>query len=99
MEVKIIRIDQPELILCEYLEERGLLPGTRLKIVDEAPYNGPFTVEIAGKEIALGREISSRILVLSNPLIPQSNRSQAYGNLLLHFNKVGFGYVDCVHIL
>ena len=40
-----------------------MLPGTTLKIVDEAPYNGPFTVEIEGKEIALGREISSRILV------------------------------------
>ena len=40
-----------------------MLPGTTLKIVDEAPYNGPFTVEIDGKEIALGREISSRILV------------------------------------
>lgn len=63
IEVEIIRIEQPELILCEYLEERGLLPGVILKIVDEAPYNGPFTVEINGKEIALGREISSRILV------------------------------------
>jgi DtxR family Mn-dependent transcriptional regulator len=63
IEVEIIRIDQPELILCEYLEERGMLPGTILKIVDEAPYNGPFTVEIKGKEIALGREICSRILV------------------------------------
>lgn len=63
IDVKIIRIDQPELILCEYLEERGMLPGTKLKIVDEAPYNGPFTIEIAGKEIALGREISGRIMV------------------------------------
>lgn len=63
VEVEIIRIDQPELILCEYLEERGMLPGKILKIVDEAPYNGPFTVEIDGKEIALGREISSRIMV------------------------------------
>jgi len=63
VKVEIIRIDQPELILCEYLEERGMLPGTLLKIVDEAPYNGPFTVEIDGKEIALGREISSRIMV------------------------------------
>ena len=60
---KILRIEQPELILCEYLEERGLLPGTTLKIVDEAPFNGPFTVQVNGKEIALGREISGRIAV------------------------------------
>lgn len=63
VEVEILRIEQPELILCEYLEERGLLPGTILKIVDEAPYNGPLTVLVEGKEIALGREISSRIAV------------------------------------
>jgi DtxR family Mn-dependent transcriptional regulator len=63
LEVEIIRIDQPELTLCVYLEERGLLPGNRLKIIDEAPYNGPYTVEVKGKEIALGREISARILV------------------------------------
>ena len=63
VEVEILRIEQPELILCEYLEERGLLPGTTLKIIDEAPFNGPFTVLVDGKEIALGREISSRISV------------------------------------
>ena len=31
VEVEILRIDQPELILCEYLEERGMLPGTICK--------------------------------------------------------------------
>jgi DtxR family Mn-dependent transcriptional regulator len=62
-EVIIARIDQPELILCEHLEERGLFPGTTLMIIDEAPFNGPFTLSIDGEEITLGREISSRILV------------------------------------
>lgn len=63
VEVEVLRIDQPELTLCEHLEERGIFPGTILKIVDEAPYNGPYTLELGGKEIALGREISARILV------------------------------------
>lgn len=63
MEVEVIRIEQPELPLCEYLEERGIFPGTVLKIIDEAPYNGPYTVKLDGREIALGREISARILV------------------------------------
>jgi len=56
-------IEQPELTLCEFLEERKIFPGTILKIIDEAPYNGPYTVELDGKEIALGREISARIFV------------------------------------
>ena len=42
----IIRIDQPEGTLSSYLFERGILPGVHLRMVDEAPYNGPFTVEI-----------------------------------------------------
>lgn len=62
-DVEIVRIEQPELILCEHLEERGLLPGTVLKIIDEAPFNGPYTLSVAGKEISLGREISTRIMV------------------------------------
>lgn len=63
VEVEVIKIEQPELPLCEYLEERGIFPGTILKITDEAPYNGPYTVELDGTEIALGREISARIYV------------------------------------
>lgn len=63
VKVKVIRIDQPEQTLCEHLEERGILPGTTLKIIDEAPYNGPFTLDIDGKEVVLGREIASRVLV------------------------------------
>jgi DtxR family Mn-dependent transcriptional regulator len=62
-DVEIIRIEQPELILCEHLEERGLLPGVELKIIDEAPFSGPYTISVAGKEISLGREISTRIMV------------------------------------
>jgi Fe2+ transport system protein FeoA len=34
-----------------------------LKIIDEAPFNGPFTLSVEGKEITLGREIASRIQV------------------------------------
>jgi DtxR family Mn-dependent transcriptional regulator len=63
IEVKVVRIEQPETTLCLYLEERGILPGAILKIVDIAPYNGPFTVDLDGKEIALGREISARVFV------------------------------------
>jgi DtxR family Mn-dependent transcriptional regulator len=63
VEVEVIRIEQPELTLCEHLEEKMIFPGSRLKIIDEAPYNGPFTLELKGSEISLGREISARIFV------------------------------------
>ena len=63
VEVEVKWIEQPELPLCEYLEDREIFPGTILRITDEAPYNGPITVNLNGKEIALGREISARIFV------------------------------------
>jgi DtxR family Mn-dependent transcriptional regulator len=63
IEVEVIRIDQPELTLCEHLEEKGIMPGSRLTIIDEAPYNGPYTLDLKGSEVTLGREISARIFV------------------------------------
>lgn len=63
VEVEVIRINQPELTLCEHLEEKGILPGIKLTVIDEAPYNGPFTLLLKGQEITLGREISSRVMV------------------------------------
>lgn len=66
VDVEVICINQPELTLCEHLEEKGVFPGTKLTIIDEAPYNGPFTLLLEGQEITLGREISSRVMV--NPI-------------------------------
>jgi DtxR family Mn-dependent transcriptional regulator len=59
----IARIDRPETTLCLYLAEHGVLPGVAVSVEDEAPYNGPLTVRIDGKEIAIGREIAARIFV------------------------------------
>jgi len=62
-EVEVVRINQPELILCAHLEEKGIFPGTKLIVIDEAPYNGPFTLLLGNQEITLGREISGRVMV------------------------------------
>ncbi len=61
--VKILQIDQPETTLCIYLAKHNLLPDTDLTFIEEAPYNGPLTVRIKDQEVAVGREIASRILV------------------------------------
>lgn len=62
-EVEIVLIDQPETALCVYLADRGLLPGTKLTYLEEAPYKGPLTVRINDGEVDVGREIASRIFV------------------------------------
>ena len=60
---QVARISRPETPLLEYLAERGIMPGAALSVEDIAPYNGPFTVTINDREIAVGREIAARILV------------------------------------
>jgi DtxR family Mn-dependent transcriptional regulator len=62
----ISRIDRPETTLCEYLKERNLLPGTAFTLEDQAPYNGPFSLRIGDREVAIGREIAGRIRVVAH---------------------------------
>ena len=60
---RVTRIDRPETTLCTYLVERGLLPGASFLLEDEAPYNGPLSLRIEEREVAIGREIAGRIYV------------------------------------
>ncbi len=62
-QVRIERVVQPESALCDYLAARGLTPGATLVTIEQAPYNGPLTVDLNGQQIALGREIAARIFV------------------------------------
>jgi DtxR family Mn-dependent transcriptional regulator len=64
--VQVARIDRPETTLCTYLAERGILPGVSLLVEELAPYNGPLTVRAGDLEIAVGREIATRIYVHLN---------------------------------
>lgn len=47
----------------ERLLQHGLYPGDQARIVRMAPLRGPLLVEVAGREIALGRGVAQKILV------------------------------------
>jgi len=53
----------PELL--RYLGEMGLFPQTKLRLISAAPFQGPLTIEIAGHERAVGREVAGHVLVES----------------------------------
>jgi DtxR family Mn-dependent transcriptional regulator len=53
----------PELL--RYLGEMGLFPQTKLRLISAAPFQGPLTVEISGREQAVGREVAGHVLVES----------------------------------
>jgi len=48
--------------LLEFLEERGIRPGTRLK-VESQNYDGTANLKVEGKHIALGSPVAERIWV------------------------------------
>jgi DtxR family Mn-dependent transcriptional regulator len=51
----------PEVL--RYLATLKLFPGTKIRLIDRAPANGPLRVEVDGKEHYLGMELSKQIRV------------------------------------
>ena len=50
-------------VCVKRLSDLGLTPGTEVKVVKSAPFNGPLEVCVRGSRLAIGRGMSSRILV------------------------------------
>lgn len=49
--------------LLEYLESAGLLPKSRVQVVEKQPFNGPITVAMDGTEQVIGREVATHVFV------------------------------------
>jgi DtxR family Mn-dependent transcriptional regulator len=49
--------------MLRYLGDMGLFPQVEVLITDVAPFDGPLTIRIGKKELALGREVARHILV------------------------------------
>ena len=45
------------------IQDMGLTPGTYLRMVNAAPFNGPVEVEVRGSSLALGRGLASQIFI------------------------------------
>jgi DtxR family transcriptional regulator, Mn-dependent transcriptional regulator len=56
-------LDDENSDLLRYLANIGLLPGARVTVVDVAPFDGPITVLIDGKEKVVGHKVALTILV------------------------------------
>jgi DtxR family Mn-dependent transcriptional regulator len=51
----------PELL--RYLATLGLVPAEEVTVVEQAPFDGPVTVEVRGSRHAIGRSLAARIEV------------------------------------
>lgn len=62
--VAVQRVSDADADLLTYLEEIGLLPGTRVVIVEKAPFNGPITLRIEDRQCVVGYEVAKSIFVV-----------------------------------
>lgn len=61
--VVIRRVSDSDPDMLNYLEENGLMPGTRVEIIEKAPFQGPITLRVLGDERVLGYRVASHIFV------------------------------------
>lgn len=54
----------PEML--RYLAELGLVPGTAVLVTAVAPFDGPITVQINGRDVVVGFAVASEILVVNS---------------------------------
>ncbi len=63
--VKIVQVSEDDDAMLSYLGSMGMFPGTRVRVCEVAPFNGPLMVDVGGSTYAIGREVADRILVTS----------------------------------
>jgi DtxR family transcriptional regulator, Mn-dependent transcriptional regulator len=62
-EATVRRVPDGDPDLLRYLNELGLVPGQRVRLRASAPFEGPLTVEVDGRESAISRDLAARISV------------------------------------
>ena len=61
--VRVLAVRATETDVLKHLQERDILPGRELTLMDVAPLDGTLTLDVQGKRVALGLMISKLVLV------------------------------------
>ena len=61
--MRVLAVNATATDVLKYIQERGILPGCELTIIEAAPMEGPLTLNVNGKEIALGLLLSEFVIV------------------------------------
>ncbi|MEA2008064.1 MAG: metal-dependent transcriptional regulator [Chloroflexota bacterium] len=64
--VTIQRVDAEDGDLLRYLEEKGLVPGSKLEIRAYSPFDGNLTLHLNNEEIIIGTAVTRHIFVEEN---------------------------------
>jgi len=64
--VKVLAVNATVTDVLKYLQERNILPGHEIKVIEAAPLKGPLTLLVDGKkEVALGLSMTEFVIVKS----------------------------------
>ena len=61
--VTVLAVNATATDLLKYLQDKNILPGQKIKVVEAAPLDGPLTVFVGGKEAALGLSLAGFVIV------------------------------------
>jgi DtxR family transcriptional regulator, Mn-dependent transcriptional regulator len=65
--VRIARVDSNAADRLRWLAGAGLVPGVRITVLDQQPFNGPVTVALDGERRVIGRELALQLLCVREP--------------------------------
>ena len=61
--VTVLAVNAISTDVLKYLQDKNILPGQKLKVLEVAPMDGPLTLSVNGKEIALGLSLAEFVIV------------------------------------
>ncbi len=61
--VRVRAVNATATDVLKYLQEKGILPGQTIKVIEAAPLEGPLTLLMNGKEVALGLSMAEFVIV------------------------------------
>ena len=64
--VEVLAVNATTTDVLKYLQERGILPGQTIRVLEAAPLQGPLTLKVGEKEVALGLSLAEFVIVKNN---------------------------------
>lgn len=64
--VTVLAVNAIATDVLKYLQEKNILPGQKITVIEAAPLQGPLTLKVGSKEVALGLSLAEFVIVKSN---------------------------------
>ncbi len=61
--LRIAAVNATETDVLKYLQERSILPGSEITVLEAAPLQGPLTLKVDGREVTLGLSLAEFVIV------------------------------------